>query len=74
MVINGTFSDWVAVSSGITLLFLIYVNDLGSVINHSTIKLFADDVLLYTPANTLKDYSSLQDDLNSIFSWLISGS
>ena len=71
VVINGTFSDWAAVNSGIPqgsvlgpLLFLIYVNDLDSVIAHSTVKLF-DDVLLYAPANTLKDCSLLQDDLNS---------
>jgi len=51
------------------LLFLIYVNDLDSVISHSTLKLFADDVLLYAPANTLKNCSLLQDDLNSNFSW-----
>jgi len=38
MVINGAFSDWVAVSSGVpqgTVLFLIYVNDLDSVVKHS---------------------------------------
>ena len=31
------------------LLFILYVNDLDSVIKDSTIKVFADDVLLYAP-------------------------
>ena len=54
IVINGLFSDWASVTSGVPqgtvlgpLLFLLYVNDLDCVIKHSTIRLFADDVLLY---------------------------
>ena len=31
--------------------------------------MFADDVLLYAPANTLKECSSLQNDLTAISSW-----
>ena len=76
MVINGTFSDWAIVTSGVPqgtvlgpLLFLIYVNDLASIVKHSTVKMFADDVLLYAPANTLKECSSLQNDLTAISSW-----
>ena len=76
VVINGTFSDWAIVTSGVPqgtvlgpLLFLIYVNDLASVVKHSTVKMFADDVLLYAPANTLKECSSLQNDLTAISSW-----
>ena len=51
------------------LLFLIHINDLDSVIQHSSVKLFADDTLFYAPANTSKDCSSLQDDLTAISSW-----
>ena len=76
MVINGTFSDWAIVTSGVPqgtvlglLLFLIYVNDSASVVKHSTVKMFADDVLLYAPANTLKECSSLQNNLTAISSW-----
>ena len=49
VVINGAYSDWVDVTSGVPqgtvlrpLLFLLYVNDLDSVVKYSTIKLFAD--------------------------------
>ena len=76
VVINGAYSDWVDVTSGVPqgtvlgpLLFLLYVNDLDSVVKYSTIKLFADDVLLYAPVRSIKDCSALQDDLAAIFYW-----
>ena len=53
------------------LLFILYVNDLDSVVKKSTIKLFADDVLLYAPADTKQECSALQNDLNAIFNWTI---
>ena len=70
--INGVFSVWENVTSGVpqgtvlaSLLFLLYVNDLDS---NSSIKLFADDVLLYAPANTQQECCALQDDLHAICS------
>ena len=76
MVINGTYSDWATVTSGVPqgtvlgpLLFLIYVNDLDSIVKHSTVKLFADDILLYAPVGILKDCSSFQEDLTALSSW-----
>ena len=70
VVINGTFSDWASVTSGVPqgspLLFLLDVNDLDSVVKHSTIKLFVDDVLLYAEVNTTKDCLALQDDLSAV--------
>ena len=78
--INGAYSDWVDVTSGVPqgtvlgpLFFLLYVNDLDSV-KYSTIKLFADDVLLYAPVSSIKDCSALQDDLAVFFIGLIIGS
>ena len=44
-------------------------NDLDSIIKNSTIKLFADDVLLYAPANTQQECCALQDDLHAISDW-----
>ena len=73
VVINGVFSDWANVTSGVPVLgpflFLLYVNDLDSIIKNSTIKLFADDVLLYAPANTQQECCALQDDLHAISDW-----
>ena len=65
VVINGAFSDWASVTYGVPqgtvlgpLLFLLYANDLESVVKHSTIKLFSDDALLYAAVNTTKDCSA----------------
>ena len=52
------------------LLFLLYVNDLDSVVKHSTIRLFADDVLIDASVNTLEECEALQDDLNPIAAWV----
>ena len=64
------YSNWANVTSGVPqgsvlgpLLFLLYLNDLNTVIQHSTIKLFADDVLLYAPANNIIYCAVLQEDL-----------
>ena len=42
---------------------------MDTVIKHSTIKLFADDVLLYAPANNILDCAVLQEDLAAVTSW-----
>jgi len=78
VVINGVFCDWANVTSGnpqgtvlSPLLFLLYVNDLDSVVKYSTVKLFADDVLLYASANTQQECAALQCDLTAIFNWAL---
>ena len=50
MVINGTFSNWADVGSGVPegsllgpILFLLFVNDMPNVINSATLAMFADD-------------------------------
>ena len=70
VVINGVSSDWADVISGVPqgsvlgpLLFVLYINDLESVVKHSIVKLFADDVLLYASVHSSADCSALQDDL-----------
>ena len=54
MIIQGQSSSWAKVTSGVPqgtalgpLLFLIYINDLASAIQHSSIRLFADDCVLF---------------------------
>jgi hypothetical protein len=49
-------------------MFLLYNNDIGENIN-STIKLFADDCLLFRKIKTTGDARVLQDDLNNLGSW-----
>lgn len=47
------------------LLFLAYINDLSTVINHSAIILFADDTVLFHFADTFTtSRAEMQSDLN----------
>ena len=50
------------------LLFLLYINDLPDNISTS-VRLFADDCILYTPIRTQKDPSLLQNDLLKLQKW-----
>lgn len=76
VIANGFSSASSPVSSGVPqgsvlgpLLFLVYVNDLPSCVTHSSIKLFADDCVLYHKINCPDDFHELQDDLNSVSNW-----
>lgn len=51
------------------LLFLLYINDLPTVIKSSKIKLFADDVLLYHRICGPCDSGELQADLSAVVEW-----
>ena len=55
------------------LLFLmyLYINDLPECIKHSTIKLFADDCILYRSIKCEHDTLLLQEDINSLYAWTI---
>ena len=48
------------------LLFLLYINDISSVISHSKVKLFADYVTIYKEISSPDDVKWLQFDLSSI--------
>jgi hypothetical protein len=76
VVINGVASDLVPVTSGVPqgsvlgpALFLLYINDIVDVIQHCTIKLYADDTLLYKPITTTHDCELLQEDLRAVHTW-----
>ena len=65
--INCSHSQWLPVSSGVPqgsvlgpLLFLLYINDIQEVIQHSSVKVFADDVALYKEVLSLSDCIPLQ--------------
>ena len=70
------FSDFLPVSSGVPqgsilgpLLFLIYMNDLQSYINHSSLYTFADDTKFGNRMNSSADCDLLQQDINNICRW-----
>ena len=57
VVINGTFSSWAYVKSGVPqgsvlgpVLFLLYVNDMPRVVRSSSIAMFADDMKCFKPS------------------------
>ena len=52
------------------LLFLLYVNDLPDCV-YNKIKLYADDVLLYSAIYSVADCASLQEDLNLLYQWYV---
>ena len=51
------------------MVFLLYINDIGVHLNHSTIRLFADDCLLYKTLSNQDDADRLQDDLDELQEW-----
>ena len=49
------------------LVFLLYVNDIGAKVSpHTSIKLFADDCLLYRTINSDADGRQLKQDLDTM--------
>ena len=75
VVLNGQSSRPSIVLSGVPqgtvlrpLLFLCYINDLPKNVTQK-VKLYADDVLLYSSIRTITDCQNLQDDLNRLVQW-----
>lgn len=53
------------------LLFLVYINDIGTVVKHCKISLFADDTLVYISGkNVVVITDKLNEDLNNIYELL----
>ena len=76
VVVDGDYSTCKQVRSGVPqctvlgpLMFLLYINDIGDNLNHSTIRLFADDCLLYKTVSNQDDADRLQDDLDKVQEW-----
>ena len=58
------------VLSSLTLLFLLYINDLLDNLSTSVgLRLFVDDCILYTPIRTQNDSYLLQNDLIKLQKW-----
>ena len=51
------------------LLFLIFINDISSVVSNSTVKLFADDITIYKEIVSPGDIDLLQLDLSRVVQW-----
>lgn len=73
--LNNVISSPSPVKSGVPqgsvlgpLLFLVYINDIGSNIN-SSLRLFADDVVIYKPISKPNDITVLQSDLTKLSEW-----
>ena len=71
--INDTLSSSLPVSVGVPqgsilgpLLFIIYINDMPSIVKHCKVILYADDTLLYYSSNSAREI----EDLHLICRWL----
>ena len=76
VVINGVHSYKSEVISGVPqgtvlgpLLFLIFINDIGSCIKDSFISCFADDTRIKKAVSSTSDVHKLQEDLNNTVKW-----
>jgi hypothetical protein len=77
VVICGQNSEWGDLSSGVPqgsvlgpLLFLVYINDLTSVVSHSNIRLFADDTCLFVKVNDrIEAAGHINADLQMVEKW-----
>ena len=70
---GNTFSSFKHVPVGVPqgpLLFLIFVNDLPSCVNHCEISLYADDTVIYVSSHNACDLElKLNSDLKHLCSW-----
>ena len=73
--INGSFSDWADVLSGVPqgsvlgpVLFSIFINDIDDGISSKILK-FADDTKIVRSAFTQEDINKLREDMRNMFKW-----
>ena len=75
--IDGQFSEWARLLAGVPqgsvlgpLLFLIFINDVTHVIQHTQLRLFADDTCVFiTVDNRDQATDQVNMDLSSIMKW-----
>ena len=72
VILGDAHSSLANVSSGVpqgTIFFLIYINDVPDCIRYSTIRLFADDCIIYRPIKSIEDTQLFQEDINTTAKW-----
>ena len=78
-VINGRFSKWLPVFSGVPQgsvpgpLFLLCINYLQEAVSYSELNIFADNVAFYEEIKSSNDCDLLKEDSQNIFFGLIAG-
>jgi hypothetical protein len=78
VIINGAVSDPQSIPFGVPqgsilgpLLFIVYINELPSVVKNCNIQLYANDTLIYFSSNSITTIESiLSEDLNRIIDCL----
>ena len=75
VIVNSQHSNWTEVTSGIPqgsvlgpILFLIYINDIEDSVK-STIRLFADDMKLFSTVCSVEDSKQIQKDTDHLSKW-----
>jgi len=75
VVVRGSSSPWSPVTSGVPqgsvlgpTLFILYINDMPSIVS-SSVKIFADDTKIYRNVAKEEDRLRLQSDLDAVTSW-----
>ena len=51
-------------------LFITYIDDLTDVLSNCSMRLYADDILLYRPIHSPTDYQALQADIDALSDWI----
>ena len=69
--VNNSLSNCLPVLSGVPQLFLVYINDLPSVLEMCQLLIFADDTKCFKQIHSMSDTYLMQDDLNSLLRWSI---
>lgn len=76
VVVDGESSESVPVTSGVPQgtvlgpsLFLVFINDMPEYTTHSTVRLFADDTIVYLTISSIDDCLKLQEDLSNLERW-----
>ena len=77
VIINGQFSSWTEITAGVPqgsvlgpLLFLVFINDITTVVTNCNLRLFADDTCLFIEVDNRQQAAVLLNkDLHNIQKW-----